>query len=375
MLEGNMVTRDDLRDYFLYPPVEENEILRSLELTPEDVKGIGLHEKDQELFKEQSGQLLLYQVIKHLAILKYLLPRFQEDRPGEIEESIKNYRESLMIDAMEADLAKVSPDVSQEEMLAYYVENPNEFYRQGKRYARHIMLYENNTGDTPDNPFTVTPEQIWNRLENGEDFYSLIIETRSENSTQEGVLGWLPRGTIHQTFEKAMWALEIGEITGPIEINSTVHFIQLMDEQSEGLIPFDECRPRIKTILKEKKRTQHRYKLLGLNPDSLTVDNGELTEEYRQAILEAAYAREWHKNIEIVRRTEAFARYRKANLAFLDEIKRHRKSAVTRKEDEFSWILENKTATSLLNEMGFRLLIKLDIPQTGILDRDYQNEE
>lgn len=375
ILEDDKVTRDDLREYFHYPPVEENEMIRSLELTPEDVSGIGLHEKDRELFKEQSGQLLLNQVIKHLALIKYLAPKFDSQAKDSVEASIKQYCESLMMDAMEADLAKVSPDVSQEEMLAYYVEHPEEFYRQGKRFARHIMLGASSEENGGSNPLNLNPEQVWTRLQNGEDFLALIAETRSENSPQEGNLGWLPRGTLHSEFEKALWALEVGEITGPISINSSVHFIQLMDEQPEGLIPFTEGRDRIKSILKENKRIQHRYQLLGLSPDSIPIENGEMSEEYKKALLKTAYAREWHKNEEIVQKTNAYSRYRKANWVFQNEIKKRQKPRSPNDREDSTWILESETAAHLLEEMDFRLLIKLDIPQGGISDREYQIEE
>lgn len=375
LLEGGIVTRDDLREYFQYPPVEENELLRSLEITPEDVKEIGLHEKDRELFKEQSGQLLLYQVIKHLSLIHYLSPKYQENEKDGLAASITQYKESLMMEAMENDLAKVSPDVTQEEMLAYFVAHPDEFYRQGKRYARHIMLNADAEDTNPANPFAITPEQVWTRLLNGEDFYTMVVEIRSENSPQEGVLGWLPRGTVHQTFEKALWALEIGEITGPIQVNSTIHFIQLLDEQPDGLIPFSECRARIKSILKENKRILHQYKLLGLNPDSLSVENGELTQEYKKALLDAAYAREWDKNVDIVRKTNAYSRYRKANWMFRQEIKRRMKPATTGGREDNSWFVESASAADLLKKMGFRLLVKLDIPHSGALDKEDPIEE
>ncbi len=367
IFNGGIITRDDLRDYFQYPPIQENSIIRSLELNPDEVKDIGLHEKDRELFQEQAGQLLLNQVIKHLALIKYLVPKCDAESQKSLEGEIKNYRETLMLADMEIDLARISPVVTQEELLSYYIEHPVEFHRTGKRYARHIMLYKNNEPTNEDNPFSVTPQQIWTRLQSGEDFHALIIETRSDNSTNEGMLGWLPRGTLHHSFEKALWALEIGEVTGPIYVDSTVHFIQLLDEQPDGLISFEECSSRIRSIIKDKKRVQHRYKLLGFDPDTFS-EGSELTDEYRQRLLEAAYARGWDKNMDIVRKTNAFNRYAIANYMFKETMQQHRTNQYSTQNDDSSWILENKTALRLLEDMDFRLLIKLDLPNEEVLN-------
>jgi len=367
IFDGGIVTRDDLRDYFQYPPIDENSLIRSLGLNPDEVKDIGLHDKDRVFFQEQTGQRLLNQVIKHLALIKYLVPTSDDEAQRTLEGEIKNYRETLMLADMEIDLARISPVVTQEELLSYYIEHPVEFHRKGQRYARHIMLYNENEQTNEDNPFTVSSQQIWTRLQSGEDFNSLIVETRSENSTNEGMLGWLPRGTLHQSFEKALWALEIGEITGPIHVDSTVHFIQLLDEQPDGLISFEECSSRIRSILKDQKRVQHRYKLLGFDPDTFS-EGSELTDEYRKRLLEAAYAREWDKNMDIVRKTNAFNRYAIANYMFKDTLKKHRKKQYSTQNEDSSWILENKTALRLLEDMDFRLLIKLDLPNANVLE-------
>ncbi|MBN2326333.1 MAG: peptidylprolyl isomerase [Candidatus Omnitrophica bacterium] len=376
LLKNDVITRDDLREYFQYPPIEENEILRSLELTPEDVQGLGLHEKDRELLKEPSGQLLLNQVIQHIALIKYLRPHYAENPDPGGDAVISQYRESLMIEKMEEELAKASPRVSQEEMLAYYVDNPDEFFRRGRRFARHFMI-KKNEAEIPDaSPASrLTPETAAERLKNGEDLGAIITEINGGDPSQDGILGWLPRGALHQKVDDALWALEIGEATGPVFIDATAHFIQLLDVQNEGLIPFDECRSRIQSILMERKKIQHRYAVLGLDPQKYSLTEQNNAPAIQKALLAAAYAHGFNQDPDILKHVEAYGRYHKANWVFLNEME-HRQTLPTAAGGGHSaWVLENKVAGALLNEMGFRLLVALDTPNESEMDQELPSEE
>lgn len=93
LFDGGRVTREDLRFYLENPPKEERAILQALELSPEDVTGIGLVEKDLELLQSSLGQLLIQNIIKHIAIVQYLDRYADTDRVLAGEDRIQQYRE------------------------------------------------------------------------------------------------------------------------------------------------------------------------------------------------------------------------------------------------------------------------------------------
>ncbi|MGC9328794.1 MAG: peptidylprolyl isomerase [Candidatus Hinthialibacter sp.] len=375
LIKNDVITRGDLREYFHYPPIIENQILSSLELTPEDVQGLGLHEKDRELLQEPSGQLLLHQVIQHIALIKYLRPHYAENPDPRADAIFTQYRESLMIKKMNEELTQASPHVSQEEMYAYYEENSHEFFRRGRRLARHLMIQqEDENKENASSASRLTPDAAAERLQNGEDFGALITEAYGDDPSQDGILGWLPRGALHQKVDDALWALKIGESTGPLIIDSTAHFIQLLEVQPEGLTPFDECRDHIKSILKERKKIQHRYAVLGLDPQKYSLTEHNNSPVVQKALLAAAYAHGYHQDPEILKLTEAYSRYHKANWVFQQELKKHQNSP-TAAGGRSGWVLENQAASRLLNEMGFRLLIVLDIPHESEIDRGSSSED
>jgi hypothetical protein len=357
LYNGGMVTRSDMQEYFRYPPEVEGDILKALVLTPEDVSGLGQDEKDFELLQTNLGQLLLQQTIKHIAIIKYLDTLPEDEFSSNLEKSCKKYKEELMFKAMEKDLSKVSPSVTDEEMMQYYINNPTEFHQKGKRLSRHVMIDRNKHSDPESIP---SISEIQSRLEKGEDFHQIILDTQSENSTQDGNLGWLQRGALHQTFDNVLWAMDVGEITGPIRVGTTEHFLHLIDEQEEGLTPFNQCKPQIKKQLEEKKRTLLRYKLLGLPTNEITLD--PQSENYRNALLQAAYAREWDKNIEIVRKTESYRRYQKAELLFQKNVENTRNIIDHSRISDSIWVIGKETVNQLLDHMYFRMLVKLNTP-------------
>lgn len=367
LFDNGMVTHEDISRYFKNPPTNEypdssmddSPILRALEMTLDDVSELDLEKP--EWFSSPPGQRLIARIIKHIALIKYLNIQPDSQNQTAMDHETKGYREFLMIQRMEEDLAKVNPTITEEEKMDYYIKNPDEFFQEGKRQVRHIMVYdENDTANTPDDPFQTTPDQIRIRLESGEDFRKLVYKSKSDSAANEGVLGWLSHGMLTQEVDKEVWSMEVGEIRGPIKIGNTYHFVHLLKEQPEGLIPFEECKEKIRTILEEEKRALYRYKFLGLPEEVAYSPDPQYTQQYHQAMLKAAYAREWDKNMDIVQKSDAYTQYRKADALFKNYVDQLRQIRHLPKDTETTWMMEEESANKLLKKMKFRVLIKLN---------------
>ncbi len=120
-----------------------------------------------------------------------------------------------------------------------------------KLYEANILrekLYEIVTADVPH-----TEEQVWarhilvpdeaaanaviERLNNGEDFGALAIELSQDtvSGAQGGDLGWFGKGVMVAEFETPAFALEVGEISEPIESGFGWHIIQVVARQDRPL--------------------------------------------------------------------------------------------------------------------------------------------
>jgi len=360
IFENGTVNHEDIRHYFHTPPTEDDSLLRVLEVTPEDLSG--LEQEDAARLKEPQLQLLLSLLVKHIAIVKYFNALPSDIPTEEIEESIKLYNHSLMAEAMEKELRSITPMVTKAEMMDYYIKNRDEFHREGKRLARHLMFPE------PVELSLLQPkiQRITDKIKQGEDFVMIASrESESESQTNGGMLGWQPQGVLHQSFENTLWSMDIGEITGPVHINDSIHFIQLMDIQEKGLMEFEDSIPQIQDELSEKKRSEEIYAFLGLSKETLLHEQPESTVEYDTKLLKEAYKNNWDQHTDTVTKVEAYTAYKKAALLFDNYVKEFNRNHPPEKEADNDWLPENQALENLMRDMNFHYLVQFDLPDSG----------
>src|SRR5690606_5972749 len=83
--------------------------------------------------------------------------------------------------------------------------------------------------------------EILARIEAGEDFAQVARETSDDAGTraQGGDLGWITEGMLADAFEEALYAMEVGEVRGPVHTNFGYHLIRLDDVRPGDVQPFE----------------------------------------------------------------------------------------------------------------------------------------
>jgi parvulin-like peptidyl-prolyl isomerase len=98
-------------------------------------------------------------------------------------------------------------------------------------------------------------EPILERAQSGADFAALATEFSDDYATKQsgGDTGFFRRGQMAAAFEEAAFALQPGEISGPVETAFGVHIIRLEERQESYLLPLDEIRDQLREHVRNEK--------------------------------------------------------------------------------------------------------------------------
>ncbi len=149
------------------------------------------------------------------------------------------------------DLKQVT--VNDEAVQRFFQDNINKYQTPEKRQASHILF---RAGETDDGEARAAKKQaaekVLARLKAGEDFAKLAAEF-SEDGTKDrgGDLGAFSRGQMVAPFEEAVFAMNKGELRGPVETPFGYHLIRLDQIIPEKKQTLDEVKG---SIVKELER-------------------------------------------------------------------------------------------------------------------------
>ncbi len=170
------------------------------------------------------------------------------------DENRDQFRQPEQVDAAYITLSQgalaESIEVAEDEVRAYYEERAEEYAREERR-AAHILVEAGDEGQE-------TLATIQQRLEEGESFAVLAEEYSVDTvSAQEGGdLGFAGRGVYDEAFEDALFGLEEGEVSGPVETSFGLHLIKLEEVRRSDVPAFDELREDLRLELARTKASE-----------------------------------------------------------------------------------------------------------------------
>lgn len=141
--------------------------------------------------------------------------------------------------------AKISDAVSEAEAKKIFDEKIAEMKPEQEVHARHILVATENEA-----------KEIVERLKKGDDFAALAKEKSRDASAEGGDLGFFPRGQMLKPFEDAAFALDVGEISEPVQTQFGWHVIKVEEKRDQPLPAFNQVKEAIIAQLVQAKAQQ-----------------------------------------------------------------------------------------------------------------------
>ncbi len=158
--------------------------------------------------------------------------------------SEESFREDARLNLLVRKLALTEIEPTEEEARQYLENNRPLFAQPEGVEARHILVEDQ-----------AKAEEILALLDAGGDFAELAAEYSIDYSNKDnaGYLGFISRGVMVPEFEEAAFALEVGEISAPVQTSFGFHIIELLDYREEEELQFDTIRDKVMESLIESK--------------------------------------------------------------------------------------------------------------------------
>lgn len=146
-------------------------------------------------------------------------------------------------------------EISEKESRTFYDSHPELFKQPAQVKASHILIKVEPDADAEKKAAAAKKiERIQTRLDKGEDFAALAREkSEGPSAVKGGDLGYFKRGSMVKPFEDAAFALEVNQVSEPVETMFGYHLIKVFDKKPEQTLVYPEVRAELQEHLKQQK--------------------------------------------------------------------------------------------------------------------------
>lgn len=203
--------------------------------------------------------------------------------------------ERVRIQYVELDASDLAEDieVDEETLKTWFEENRSSYLTQEQRLTSHILIeLPDDAGQSEIEAAREEAEEAAARVREGEAFAEVAREMSDDAGSVQagGDLGWVERGQMADAFEQALFALEEGEVSDPVQTGYGFHVVKLRDIQEPQGRTFAEARDQVAQDFKEAEAErfylEQADRLVNLtyeNPGSLDPAAEALDTEIRTA--------------------------------------------------------------------------------------------
>lgn len=173
------------------------------------------------------------------------------------DEFEKDARRKVRFVNVDRNRVAADPEVTADEVQAYYDANSANYTRAAQRQARHILLRtEPGADEAAKQTVRTQASEVLQRILDGEDFDALARSLSQDpvSAARGGDLGYFGTGDMVPEFDAAVFGGNVGEVVPRvIETQFGFHIIEITGERPAGLTPLAEVEPAIRSSLRLRK--------------------------------------------------------------------------------------------------------------------------
>lgn len=194
-----------------------------------------------EQYQSLPDDVLLTGILEQLVQQEVVASAVRDDLSTSMQLGLEN-EERAYVAALTLDEVAVA-EIPEEELQAEYDAQFGDVEAGTEYNASHILVATEGEA-----------QSLIDELEGGADFAALAREhSTGPSGPNGGQLGWFNAGMMVPSFEEAVFDLEVGEVSGPVETQFGWHVIILNDTRDQAAPALEEVRDQLVEGLRQAR--------------------------------------------------------------------------------------------------------------------------
>ena len=200
--------------------------------------------RGQNLDNPQGRAMVLEQLIANKLMLLDAQKNMYEYN-AEFKAQMKKVKEDMLINFAMAKALEGVKEANDDEVKAYYEENKEHFVAGESVNASHILVETEEMA-----------KELLAKISAGEISFEDAARDNSTCPSKEngGNLGEFTKGQMVPEFDEAVFAMTVGEVTGPVKTQFGYHLIKLNAKNEAKVYDFEEIKDQIRGMVSKDKQ-------------------------------------------------------------------------------------------------------------------------
>jgi peptidyl-prolyl cis-trans isomerase C len=166
------------------------------------------------------------------------------DKSQAVTDKLEELKKRVVVEAFLKKKIEDQANISDADLQKFYDQNKDKFNSGDQVRASHILVKSENEA-----------QDILGQIKKGANFEALAKKNSVDSAgAKGGDLGWFGKGSMIPEFEKVVFSLKEGELSGVVKTQFGYHIIKLTGKRPAGIRSFAEAKEQIKAKLLPEKQ-------------------------------------------------------------------------------------------------------------------------